>query len=75
VAEVVRVIHNILIKLHLEAENFNIFRSGKGGQKGNFGYTPVNCAAEEGSAIFPSLFEFLLYCRDLRSAFGSNNKM
>jgi hypothetical protein len=48
------------MKLHLEAEKFTIFRSGQGGQKENFGYAPINCAAEEGSAISPSLFELLI---------------
>jgi hypothetical protein len=75
VAEVATVIHKISMKLHIEAENFTTFRSGQGDQRGNFGNTPVNCAAEEGSALSPSLFEFLMYCRELRTAFGSNKKM
>jgi hypothetical protein len=75
VAEIATVIHKISMKLHLQAESFTIFRSVQGCQKGNFGYTPVNFAAEEGSTLSPSLFEFLTYYRELRSAYGKNKKM
>jgi hypothetical protein len=75
VAEIATVIHKISMKLHLEAESFTIFRYVQGCQTGNFWYTPVNFAADEGSKLSPSLFEFLVYYRELRSAYGNNKKM